>query len=391
MNNPLREKGRIGPLLGCLGALLLASCVGERSPGPPPPISHAQKMSPIPFSSLPGWQADAVVEALPAFRQSCVAFRRRPSHHWVGPGTLGGTVGVWHTFCDDLDAAFPNDITANPVAFRSFLEGRLQPWTVARRYKNGRLKKRGIFTGYYEAELKGCRTKTPTCRVPLYGPPPGAITGVSDVPPLPSRAAIERGALEGTAPVLLYAEHMVDVHILQIQGSGRVTFPDGYVQRVGFAGSNGHPFRGLGRILLDKGLLKSGQSTMPFIRGWLKANPHKAVSLMRENPRYIFFRTIDGEADGPIGALFVPLTPQRSLAVDQRYVPLGIPIWLVTHDAQRRPLKRLMLAQDAGSAIKGVVRGDFFWGFGEEALKEAGSMKSPGSWYLFLPRRPKKG
>ena len=381
-----------GSFLGAVAVgLLLASCAVEQTPGPPPVIPYTQAMTPVPFSALPGWTDDAVTEALPAFRQSCLSFRRRPSHHWVGPGVLGGTVGSWHIVCDKLDAAFPEDEPADLVAFRTFLEKNFQPWAVSERSARGHMKKKGTFTGYYEAALKGCRTKTPTCQVPLYGPPPGAITGVSDVPPLPSRAAIERGALKDTAEVLLYAEDPVDVHILQIQGSGRVQLPNGDVQRIGFAGSNGHPFRGLGSILLRKGLVKSGHATMPHIRSWLKKHPRQAVALMWENPRYIFFRTLESTAPGPVGALAIHLTPQRSLAVDERYIPLGAPLWLVTHDAKRRPLQRLMFAQDKGSAIKGVVRGDFFWGYGEDALKKAGGMHSQGSWYLLLPKVLQKG
>lgn len=365
------------------GACLLAvvSCGGGRGPGTPPSIPSEQHLTAVSFSALPGWNSDALEDALPALRNSCDSFQRRPdARRWVGPGSLGGTVEDWQRFCSDLGRAFPASRPVSSSRLAAFLEDRLQPWAV-----NNSNKKQGTFTGYYEAELKGCLKKTLRCQVPLYGPPPGVVTDVKKAPPLPSRAAIETGALDGRAPVLMYAENPVDVHIMQIQGSGRVILPDGSVRRLGFAGSNGHPFKGLGRILLDRGVLESGQATMPFIRAWLKDHPDRAVSLMQENPRYTFFRTVRG--DGPVGALSVPLTAQRSLAVDPRYVPLGVPLWLDTVDPDRKPLRRLMVAQDTGSAIKGVVRGDFFWGSGEPALAKAGRMKSAGTWYLLLPRR----
>lgn len=367
-------------LLAGVCLLALASC-GGRGPGEPPLIPSEQQLKPVSFSALPGWGQDVQAEALPALRRSCDSFQRRSdARRWVGPGSLGGTVEDWQRFCSDLRREFPPSHSASSASVREFLEARMQPWSVS---SSGRPS--GTFTGYYEAELKGCLKKTLRCQVPLYGPPPGVVTDTRKVPPLPSRAAIESGALNGRAPVLMYAEDPVDVHIMQIQGSGRVILPDGKVQRLGFAGSNGHAFKGLGRILLDHGILGPGQATMPFIRAWLKENRDRAGALMRENPRYTFFRVIHG--DGPVGALSVPLTARRSIAVDPRYVPLGVPLWLNSVDPDHKPLRRLMVAQDTGSAIKGVVRGDFFWGPGEQALAKAGRMKSAGTWYLLLPRQ----
>ena len=149
------------------------------------------------------------------------------------------------------------------------------------------------------------------------------------------------------------------------------------------AATNGQRFIGLGRILADHGKVEAG-ATMPSIRQWLQTHPDEAKTLMDENPRYIFYRQVDG--DGPIGAQGVALTPERSMAVDTRYIPLGVPLWLDSQDAAGTPLRRLMMAQDTGAAIKGPVRGDFFWGTGEAAFQQAGRMKSGGRLWLLLPR-----
>ena len=196
---------------------------------------------------------------------------------------------------------------------------------------------------------------------------------------------IDAGALAGRGLELLWAADPVDAFFLHVQGSGRVIFPDGRVQRVGFAGSNGHSFYAIGRALIEEGIVSREESSMQKIRDWLRANPDKAREVMQRNARYIFFRTIDG--DGPIGAQGVPLTPGRSLAVDSSLLPLGVPLWLdTTWPATDKPLRRLMVAQDVGSAIKGAVRGDFFWGSGEPALEQAGRMKQTGRYYLLLPK-----
>jgi membrane-bound lytic murein transglycosylase A len=165
--------------------------------------------------------------------------------------------------------------------------------------------------------------------------------------------------------------------------------PDGTVVRVGFAGHNGRAYESIGRRLIELGELQPGKASWEDIRNWVHHHPKKAQTLFAHNPRYIFFRFVEGIPPdaGPIGAEGVPLTPGRSMAVDRRFIPLGVPLWLDTTWPSQpdRPLQRLMVAQDAGGAIKGVVRGDFFWGFGEEALEEAGRMKSKGRYYLLIP------
>lgn len=400
----VRHRGMAVLLAAALAATIgLSGCSRDQkdsAPPPAPPAPEGVTLSPVGFEALPGWSADRVIEALPALRRSCEVFSRKPAEAWVGPGALGGTYGDWQALCADLARALPPGTgDTDETAFRAWLEARLQPYAVAA--ADGT--RQGIFTGYYEAALKGARQKQPGYEVPLYAPPRDLITvdlGTTDpalkgktvvgrvdgatVKPYWTRAEIENGALDGKAKVLLWAADPVDAHILHIQGSGQVTLPDGSVQRIGYAGNNGHGFVGIGGEMLRRGLLEPGKASMPDIRAWLKANPAKAREIMHANPRYIFFREIQGE--GPIGALGVPLTPKRSIAVDTRTLPLGVPLWLDSVDPDGAPLERLMVAQDIGSAIKGVVRGDFFWGPGEAALAMAGRMKSPGEWYVLLPR-----
>lgn len=398
---PFLRPTLLRPGLLAFAALVLVACGDEPTPPPPPPaVPPEAQLTPVGIEALPGWTDDHMVEALPALRRSCGKFlARTDTQTWIGPGAYGGTVGDWQGLCRELDRAVPPDQPADAVAFRAFVEARLQPYAVSDAGKGPE----GTFTGYYESELAGCRDRSDGCTVPLYGMPDSLVTvdmgaqypdmkGVrlvgrvvgDRIVPAPARAAIEDGVLDGEAPVVAWARDPVDVHILHIQGSGQVQLPDGDVLHVGYAGNNGHPFKGIGRIMLDEGLLAPGQASMPAIRAWLKEHPEEADRIMRQNPRFIFFRRISG--DGPLGAMGVPLVPGRSIAVDTRYVPLGVPLWLDSVDPDGVPLHRLMVAQDVGSAIKGVVRGDFFWGPGEPALAKAGRMKSPGRWFLLLPK-----
>ena len=351
------------------GILLLSGCPSETS------RVGFQKVA---FSDLPGWNADNPAAALPALKRSCARLMTLPADRPLGGyDNFGGTVRDWEEACRAVPALNARDA----VTVRAFFERYFQPWQVVTDDRS-----QGLFTGYYEAELRGSFTRTDRFNIPILGKPSNLKGTAPDTPSAwPDRRQIEAKGLS-TAPVLLWVDDPIEAHILHIQGSGRVLLPDGRVQRIGFAASNGHPFKGLGRILLDKGKLAPGEANMPAIRAWLRANPQEAAALMAENPRYVFFRLIDG--DGPIGAQGVALTPERSLAVDPAYIPLGVPVWLDSRDPlDGAPMRRLMIAQDTGSAIKGAVRGDFFWGSGEDAFQKAGRMKSPGSYYLLLPKR----
>jgi membrane-bound lytic murein transglycosylase A len=268
----------------------------------------------------------------------------------------------------------------------------------------------GLFTGYYEPLLNGSRRFGRPYTVPLYRPPAdllhidlgrfnptlagyaiyGRIEGGEFVPYY-SRRDIDAGALAGRGLELLWVDDPIDKFFLQIQGSGQVRLDDGSLVRVGYAGQNGHPYRAIGRDLIEMEVLTPEQVTMPAIRAWLELHPNDALNIMERNRSYIFFEERPELApdDGPLGAEGVSLTAERSLAVDPRYIPFGVPIWLDTtapFPEGAGPLRRLVVAQDTGSAIKGVVRGDVFWGAGERAEAIAGHMKSRGRYAILLPK-----
>ena len=400
-----QQPKRLSPLrhlvvASALPLLLLVGCEKAQPPETPvtPEAPEAPRptalLEPVGFDALPGWEADAVAEALPALRRSCRRVLSSADDRAIGPEAVGGRVADWRPICTELERlAVGDDISA-----RLFFETWFTPFLVS---DNGETE--GLFTGYYEAELRGDTTPNGRYRFPLYTRPDDLVSvnlgdfradlegerivgrvDKSRLVPYFSRAEIESGALSGQKLELLWADDPVDVFFLHVQGSGRVRLPDGRVKRVGFAASNGLPFYAIGRAMIREKILDGGDVSMQSIRDWLRANPQKAQSMMHRNGRFIFFREIRGE--GPIGAQGVPLTAGRSLAVDPAHLPLGAPVFLdTTWPASDRSLQRLLVAQDTGSAIKGPVRGDFYWGSGEPALAEAGRMKQKGRYFLFLP------
>ena len=367
-----------------LASALLAACSSRGPTHAPstalPPATSAPavaedhlRLYQVSFDDLAGWRDDPIAQALPAMRRSCEHIVRLNPSQPVGNDGLAGVASDWFGPCGAL-----RNITANDhEGARAFFEF----WFLPFRASNGD-RPDGLFTGYYEAELHGSRKASARYKVPLYARPADLP---ADPPSYFSRAEIEAGALKGKAMVLYYVDDAVDAHILHIQGSGRILLDDGTSVRVGYNGNNGHKFVGISRILLDHGKLQPGDTTMQAARVYLKAHPEEAAALMAENPRFVFFRQIEG--DGPIGAAGVALTPGRSLAVDTHFVPLGLPLWLDTTDPAGQSMRRLMVAQDTGAAIKGPVRGDFFWGSGAAAFDKAGKMKSRGGYYLLLPRQ----
>jgi len=337
----------------------------------PPPGNLV--LQPAAFDALPGWGSDHLAEAWPALLKSCAAIGKLPATQLLGPDGIAGTPGDWQLPC-----SWARQVpTQNEAALRQVIETGFRPYHALD--SNGRP---GLFTAYYEPELDGSLTATAVYHVPLYRLPPQPVSY--------SRQEIDEGILAGKHLELLWVTDPVDAFLLQIQGSGRIRLPDGRIQRVGYAGDNGQKFGGIGRMMIDAGLIDRQNASMQSIRAWLKGHPVEAVGWMQKNPRYIFFRPITG--DGPIGAESLPLTPGRSLAVDTSFLALGLPLWLDTTwpidlglARKGDPLRRLMVAQDVGSAIKGPVRGDIFWGTGETALTFAGSMKNSGSYYVLLP------
>ena len=264
----------------------------------------------------------------------------------------------------------------------------------------------GLVTGYYEPLLRGSRKPSARYRYPLYGVPDDLLViDLAELHPelkghAPARAGSRDGAWcptttaqqieNGTAAVrgkeIAWVDDAVDLFFLQIQGSGRIDLDTGETMRVGYADQNGHPYSSIGRWLVERGELPLEKASMQGIKAWARQNPDKLNELLNHNASYVFFRELPAGLSGPLGALGVPLTAQRSVAVDPRSVPLGAPVFLATTwPNSNRPLNRLMLAQDTGGAIRGAVRADFFWGFGTEAAREAGRMKQPLRMWVLLP------
>lgn len=331
--------------------------------------------APQAVSDLPGWGEDKLAEAVPAYLAGCA--RRTPVQT--------------EALCAEAAALPPGDNTAARAFFeRNFV---LRPAG------------EGLMTGYYEPELRGAATASPAYAVPLHRRPAdlvevdlgafaadlkgrrtaGRVEG-GRLRPYPDRAAIEADAAR---PALLFLADPVDRFFLQIQGSGRVVLPDGGVRRVGYDGQNGRPYVPIGRLLADEGAIPRDQVSMQSIRAWLAAaGPERAAAMMDRNPSYVFFRDVPARPDqGPTGAQGVPLTPLRSIAVDRTEIPLGSPVWMVARDPRSgAPMRRLVLAQDTGGAIRGPARADLFWGWGEAAAHAAGPMQEQATLYVLQPR-----
>lgn len=385
-------------------ALLAAACAPLPKPEAKPEAptgAGTVALRPAAFAQLAGWTQDAHGEALAAFKKSCAKLLALPAARSVADNGAapGGKVGDWQPAC----RAAQEISIADHVSARRYFETWFAPYAVANA-DAGADGESGLFTGYYEAELNGSWTRGGAYQTPLLARPDdllsanlgsfddalggqtlwGRVAG-GKFEPYPERAAIEGGALGARAKPLLWVDSPVDAFFLHVQGSGRVTLADGQVVRVGFAGKNGRPYKSIGKVLIERGEIPADRLTMDAIRAWIDTRPGEGAKLMQENPSYVFFRLVEG--DGPIGAQGVALTPERSLAVDRRFLPLGAPLWLETHEPLdgAKPLNRLMIAQDTGGAIKGVVRGDYFFGAGRAAEKRAGNMKRPGRYYILLP------
>jgi membrane-bound lytic murein transglycosylase A len=382
------------PLAVCL-FLFLAACEG-------PPGPERLELTQVGYADLPGWPDDAHGEAAGALARSCARFLPQPDDRAVGPNGLGGTIAEWRALCVAL-AAVP---AGDGDAARRFFE----TWFVPFRTGDGRGGEESLFTGYYEPLLNGARQRGGSYTVPIYARPDdlvvvnlgkfhadlkgrsivGRITK-GTLTPYDDRGRIDGGSLDGRVRALAWVDNPVDAFFLHIQGSGRIRLPGGEVMRVGYAARNGHPYVSIGRILVARGVMELHQASMQSIRAWVAANPEEGAALLAENPSYIFFRELAGE-EGPIGSQGAPLTAGRSVAVDRRHIPLGVPLWLdiaapaVERGSPDVVMRRLVIAQDTGGAIKGPLRGDFFWGFGAEATSRAGRMKHRGRIYVLLPR-----
>jgi membrane-bound lytic murein transglycosylase A len=368
----------------CL-ALIVAGC----APATKPP---RLTLAPARFSDLPGWNNDNNADALAAFVKSCTELDRRADSVAVGPAALGMTAAAWRKPCAAARAT-----PANDAAARAFFVAQFTPYLAGNNNDSD-----GLFTGYYEPLLHGAPQRGGAYQTPLMKRPPdlvmvdlgrfrpawhgeriaGRVVN-GNLMPYPSRAEIERGALDADRLALFWVDDPVDAFFLQVQGSGRVMLADGTQVRLGYDGQNGQPYVAIGKKLVERGALTADQVSLQSIRAWIKAHPDQANALMDENRSYVFFRALTG--DGPLGSEGVVLTAGRSLAVDREFIPLGAPVYLAIDD-NASPLQRLMVAQDTGGAINGPVRGDVFWGFGTDAESRAGNMRAHGKYYLLLPK-----
>jgi len=369
----------------------------------PPKPEDELSLRPATFTMLDGWQSDDMRPAIRAFARSCKAMLRRDDDKMVGPDGRMGTIGQWRNVCEmavslDVDALRKEDA-------RAFFESDFKP------YLSGNANNpEGLFTGYYEPELRGSLTREGPYQTPIYLKPDdmisvdlgdfsdelkgkklvGRLTG-SNLKPYFDRAAIEQGALSGRDLEMVWVDDAVDAFFLQIQGSGRVVLPDNSVLRIGYAATNGHPYFAIGRELIERGALTRETVSLQTIRKWLHDNPGEADGVMNTNASFVFFRPLQTDPNdptaGPLGSQGVALEPGRSLAVDRRFHAMGVPVWVETRDPMNadRSFNRMMIAQDTGGAIRGPVRGDIFFGPGEDAALFAGHMNRKGQKYVLLP------
>ncbi|MGH8660859.1 MAG: murein transglycosylase A, partial [Burkholderiales bacterium] len=391
----LRDKMRSIRALALWALLALAGCETplpqpssppplprETPPPRPAPPAEAGVLRQASWNDLPEWRAEDPGQAWEAFQASCRAL---------------GKQAAWRDICAAAT------VISNPdrESARRFFEANFTPFQLLRADGGDE----GLITGYYEPLLRGSRRASARYRYPLYGVPDdllevdlaeaypelkglqlrGRLEG-RRVVPYYDRAQIGQGRAPLAGRQIAWVDDAVELFFLQVQGSGRITLDSGETLRIGYADNNGHPYRSIGRHLVERGELPLEKASMQGIQAWARANPEKLTELLNHNARYVFFRELPAGLPGPIGSLGVPLTSRRSLAVDPASVPLGAPVYIATTwPLSSRPLNRLMLAQDTGSAIRGAVRADFFWGHGEEAAREAGRMKQPLTMWVLLP------
>lgn len=365
-------------MLAALAAIVVSVYLWQTTrPGP-------LRLTPSAYADLPGWQQQDLGAALASFRRGCAALAAKPPQAAMGGKGYAGTVADWLPACG---AAAGNA--------RNFFERNFTPYRLS-----AGTERQGLFTGYYEPLISGSRTKHDAYQTPVYGLPPdliqvdlslfGAnftgehISGKLDgqrLVPYANRAEIDAHGLANTK-ILFWCNDPVALFFLQIQGSGRVRFDDGSSARVGYAGANGRPYTAIGRVLIGMGALARENASLASIRAWLKQNPSRAAAVMEADQSFVFFeeKPLGDAGLGSPGTMGVALTPHASLAIDPRPNVLGAPYYV---DAT--PVRGLLIGQDTGGAIRGPVRGDVFFGFGDKAEEDAGDMKANGQMYVLLP------
>ncbi len=376
-----------------LFCFILSSC-GEDAP---PPAEEAKPdkliLKSASFDDLPGWGEDDFPGIAQALNRSCTRIHKNAPEKKFGALEAAGTFGDWQKICKKFE-------NTNEENLKPFFEANFIPHAV---FNNEQ--QEGLFTGYYEASLKGSRKKTDRYTIPLYKRPDDLVMvhlgqfredlkGVriagrvksGTLKPYETRENIVNGDWPHNDEVLVWVDSAVDAFFVQIQGSGIITLEDGSTLRIGYAGQNGYPYHAIGRTLIDMDAIEKENISMQSIRAWLEAFPEKADEIMNTNKSYVFFRELIGE--GPLGGEGVPLTPKRSIAIDRTLISYGLPLWVDLDHPQEGAgnIQRLMIAQDTGGAIQGPVRGDFFWGYGKKAEDMAGIMKSKGRYWALLPK-----
>ncbi|MDZ5604198.1 MltA domain-containing protein [Pseudomonas sp. RP23018S] len=374
MTLPLRR------LAGTLAALaLLAGCNGGDEEKPKPAPHALATYVPGTWQDLPSVTDADLLAGFTAWRNGCEKLARNP---------------VWAPTCEAAQA-----VPGDPAQVRAFLQSTLEVYGL----RSAEQQAKGLITGYYEPVYRGSLTQTPQASVPVYGIPDDMIVVdlASVYPELKGKRL--RGRLDGRvlkpydtaevigregvqAPVLAWLTDPMDLQFLQIQGSGRVQLDDGRQLRLGYADQNGHPYRPIGRWLVEQGELSKDQVSMGAIHAWGEAHPERVPELLASNPSYVFFSARPDSNEGPRGSLNVPLTAGYSVAIDRKVIPLGSLLWLSTTRPDGSPVVRPVGAQDTGGAITGEVRADLFWGTGPEAGELAGNMKQQGQIWMLWPK-----
>ena len=322
--------------------------------------SSIASFSAVSWQALPGWQEDDLVQAWPAWLRSCDALRKR-----------SGEVN-WRQVCSQTTSVSSRD----SQSIRRYFESNFQAFEI----RNSAGSDTGLITGYYEPQMDGSQTRTSTYNVPLYAYPNSWKKSRPN--PGPTRAELmSSGVLKGSE--IAWVQDPVEAASMQIQGSGKIRLEDGRILQLGFAGTNEQPFKSSAQWLLDRKEITGKEATMQGISQWAKRNPDRVNEMLNANPRFVFFK----ETSGTVGALGVPLTGERSIAIDLQAMPLGAPVFLsTTKPLSNQSLQKLVMAQDTGKAIVGGVRADYYWGSGEFAGESAGRMKQNGKMWLLLPR-----
>jgi len=325
----------------------------------------------IAFADLSGWAADDQAQALQVFTLSCPILAKKPSAA-TGSSHIQISQEVWNSICDEALHVPP----MNSEQARAFFERRFTPFRIT---NNG--KENGLFTGYYEPVLYGSRKKGGDFLYPLYMPPPELESRNL------SHEEIDHGGLAKKQLELVWVDDPVMLFFLQVQGSGRIRFKDGTEMPIGYAGKNGHNYESLGKIMGDEGLIPKDQINFFTLRQWLYDHKDKAMQMMERNPSYVYFKR--GNQLGAVGSVGAVLTKERSLAVDNHYIPYGLPLFLETElpseSGSAITFEQTLIAQDTGGAIKGPVRGDIFFGAGDDAEYLAGNMHGRGIYSLLVP------